>query len=170
MDSPFGARRAVYTQVRAGDGDAPLSDPQQGELEQLDRIYRCLCAMLYNYTPTSGHPGGSISSGRIVECLLFNCMDYDLAHPLREDADIICYAAGHKALGLYALWALRNEAARIGAPALLPDDTRLQLRLEDLLGFRVNAKQKCPLFEQSKNVPSHDIPLVPLSGTELAVV
>ena len=33
--------------------------------------------------------------------------------PTREDADIVSYAAGHKALGLYALWALRNEVARI---------------------------------------------------------
>ena len=48
------------------------------------------------------------------------------------------YAAGHKALGLYAMWALRNEIVRIGAPELLPQDDRMQLRLEDLLGFRRN--------------------------------
>ena len=44
--------------------------------------------------------------------------------PDRADADIISYAAGHKALGLYAMWALRNEIARIGAPELLPHDER----------------------------------------------
>jgi transketolase len=64
---------------------------------------------MYNYAPLSGHPGGSISSGRFVQRLLFDVMDYDLSHPQRRDADIISYAAGHKALGLYAIWALRNE-------------------------------------------------------------
>ncbi len=103
-----------------------------------DLVYRSLCAVLYNYVPMSGHPGGSISSGRFVAGILFDAMDYDVSNPDREDADICSYAAGHKALGLYAMWALRNEVARIGAPELLPRDTKLQLRLEDLLGFRRN--------------------------------
>ena len=72
--------------------------------------------MMYNYAPLSGHPGGSISSGRFVQRLLFDAMDYDFTNPDRRDADIISYAAGHKALGLYAMWALRNEIARIAAP------------------------------------------------------
>jgi transketolase len=165
MESPFGARRAVYSQVQAGQagGITPLSAQEKLPLEQLDVIYRSLCAMLYNYTPTSGHPGGSLSSGRIVECLLFATMDYELGQPLREDADIICYAAGHKALGLYALWALRTEAARIGAPRLLPDDPRLQLRLEDLLGFRRNRSSPAPLFRKydAKPLDGHPTPATP---------
>ena len=32
-----------------------------------------MCALLYNYVPMSGHPGGSISSGRIVSALMFGC-------------------------------------------------------------------------------------------------
>ena len=64
------------------------------------------------------------------------------------DADIISYAAGHKALGLYAMWALRNEIARIAAPDLLPNDEKLQLRLEDLLGFRRNPSATTTLFKQ----------------------
>jgi transketolase len=90
-------------------------------------MYRSLCAMLYNYVPTSGHPGGSISSGRFVSGVIFNHLDYDVANPDRADADIISYAAGHKTLGLYAMWALRNEVMRIGCPELLPKDEKHQL-------------------------------------------
>ena len=93
--------------------------------------------MLYNYAPLSGHPGGSISSGRIVQSLVFGPLDYDISDPDRDDADVLVYAAGHKALGLYALWALRNEIVGLVDPGLLPDE-RQQLRLEDLLGFRRN--------------------------------
>ncbi len=89
-----------------------------------DMIYRSLCALLFNYVPTSGHPGGSISSGRMVFGIVFDAMDYDISNPDREDADIISYAAGHKALGLYSMWALRNEIIRIGASELLPPDKR----------------------------------------------
>ncbi|MHC5024322.1 MAG: hypothetical protein ACYTGG_10505, partial [Planctomycetota bacterium] len=111
----------------------------------------------------SGHPGGSISSGRFVAALLYDGMDYDVSDPDREDADIISYAAGHKALGLYAMWALRNEVIRIGAPELLPGDVRRQLRLEDLLGFRRNPTNHTPLFEQLgvKPLDGHPTPATP---------
>src|ERR1019366_5303130 len=81
----------------------PLSSQDIDAFERLDAAYRTLCAMLYNYAPMSGHPGGSISSGRIVSMLLFNTMDYDVTDPDRSDADVLSYAAGHKALGLYAM-------------------------------------------------------------------
>jgi transketolase len=118
---------------------------------------------MYNYAPVSGHPGGSISSGRFVARLLFDSMDYDLAEPDRQDADIISYAAGHKALGLYAMWALRNEVARIAAPELLPRDERFQLRFEDLLGFRRNPTTLTPLFKQfhAKSLDGHPTPATP---------
>jgi len=130
--------------------------------EHLDAIYRSLCAMLYNYAPLSGHPGGSISSGRFVSMLLFDTMDYDFSNPSREDADSIVYAAGHKALGLYAMWALRNEIVRIGRPELLPDQ-KDQLRLEDLLGFRRNPLNATPLFEkfESRALDGHPTPATP---------
>jgi len=86
----------------------PLSPEEIGQFETLDLIYRSLCALLYNYVPMSGHPGGSISSGRFVAGLLFDALSYDLAKPDREDADIISYAAGHKAMGLYSIWAIRD--------------------------------------------------------------
>jgi len=130
--------------------------------EQLDAIYRSLCAMLYNYAPLSGHPGGSISSGRFVSMLLFDAMDYDITNPSREDADSIVYAAGHKALGLYAMWALRNEIIRIGRPELLPPVDK-QLRLEDLLGFRRNPQHATPLFRElgSRALDGHPTPATP---------
>ena len=110
----FGPRRATWTTV----GDVPpLSERDLAQFEKLDAVYRTLCAMLYNYVPQSGHPGGSISSGRFVEALLFDAMNYDIAAPDREDADVLSYAAGHKALGLYAMYALRNELIRIAAAA-----------------------------------------------------
>ncbi len=94
---------------------------------------------------------------------MFDVMDYDLAKPSRQDADIISYAAGHKALGLYAMWALRNEVARIAAPDLLPRDEKSQLRLEDLLGFRRNPTTTTPLFKKfhAKPLDGHPTPATP---------
>ena len=107
----FGPRRGVFINAadRVAEEGEPLDEAGLDHCETFDLIYRTLCAVMFNYAPLSGHPGGSISSGRFVARLLFDVMDYDLAHPGRQDADIISYAAGHKALGLYAMWALRNE-------------------------------------------------------------
>lgn len=144
-----------------------LPETEKAQLEKLDAAYRALVAVLYNFVPTSGHPGGSISSGRIVESLLYKIMAYELAAPRRKDADILSYAAGHKALGLYGLWALRNECVRIAQPALLAEQEKDQLRLEDLLGFRHNKAQGTPLFKKfhSKPLGGHPEPLVPFVWT-----
>ena len=160
--SPFEERRAVFIDITA-EMPAPLSSQEVEAFEAVDMIYRSLCAMMYNYVPTSGHPGGSISSGRFVSALLFDAMDYDFADPLSEKADIISYAAGHKALGLYSMWALRNEIMRIGAPSLLPRDLNFQLRLEDLLGFRRNPAGPAPLAKafNSKALDGHPTPATP---------
>ncbi|HXV18265.1 MAG TPA: hypothetical protein VD758_15870 [Gemmatimonadaceae bacterium] len=160
--SPFEERRAVWIDISA-EMPAPLSSQEVEAFEAVDMIYRSLCAMMYNYVPASGHPGGSISSGRFVSALLFDAMDYDFTDPLSEKADIISYAAGHKALGLYSMWALRNEIVRIGAPSLLPGDLNLQLRLEDLLGFRRNPAGPAPLAKafNSKALDGHPTPATP---------
>lgn len=159
---PFGSRRARWI-CMGQETPGPLSEQEVEAFETLDMIYRSLCAMLYNYVPTSGHPGGSISSGRFVSALLFDAMDYDLSDPLCERADIISYAAGHKALGLYSMWALRNEIIRIGDSSLLPRDIALQLRLEDLLGFRRNPEGPAPLARSfnSKALDGHPTPATP---------
>jgi transketolase len=160
MTPKFGPRRAVW--IDGADESVPLTPPELRAFETLDTAYRSLCAMLYNYAPMSGHPGGSISSGRFVAALLFDAMAYDLSAPSRDDADVLSYAAGHKALGLYAMWALRNEIARIAAPGLLPDAAR-QLRLEDLLGFRRNPTNATPLFHayHAKALDGHPTPATP---------
>jgi transketolase len=164
MSFQFSARRGTYVDVgeivRHG---GSLTAEAVSEFEELDLVYRSLCALLYNYVPASGHPGGSISSGRIVAALLFGALDYDVARPDREDADIVSYAAGHKAMGLYALWAIRDEIVRLAAPRMLPADVRERLRLEDLLGFRRNPITRTPLMERfgAKALDGHPTPATP---------
>ncbi|MDI6807862.1 MAG: hypothetical protein QME66_02625 [Candidatus Eisenbacteria bacterium] len=161
---PYTEKRSRYVEVEDLLQDSQYEPKKEliDCLEKYDLIYRTVCGILYNFVPTSGHPGGSISSGRMVEMLLFSTMDYDFSNPEREDADIISYAAGHKAMGLYAMWALRNEIARIARPELLADEKR-QLRLEDLLGFRRNPTTKTPLFKKyhAKPLDGHPTPATP---------
>ncbi|MFQ5603517.1 MAG: hypothetical protein ACE5HS_09645 [bacterium] len=160
----IGARRAVYFDISDVIKNTKFQIPvgEKNYLEGIDLVYRTLCAILYNFVPLSGHPGGSISSGRIVEGLLFSHLDYDFSNPNAEDADFLVYAAGHKAMGLYAMWSLRNELIRIGRPELLPEE-KLQLRLEDLLGFRRNPTNDTPLFKEfhSKTLDGHPTPATP---------
>ncbi len=142
--------------------DCPgLPAEEKDSLEFLDLCYRTLCAVMFNHA-SSGHPGGSVSSGRIVESLIFNQMNYDISNPMDRTADIISYAAGHKALGLYAMWACRNEIVRQLDRGQLPE-VRQQLRLEDLLGFRKNPITKTPLFLEfnAKPLDGHPTPQTP---------
>ncbi len=165
MERAFGPRRATWVDMPAttAPGSEPLSPSDLAAFETLDLLYRSLCALLYNYVPTSGHPGGSISSGRFVAAALFDSLDYDLADPERDDADLLTYAAGHKAMGLYAMWALRDEIARLGAPELLPAGAAQRLRLEDLLGFRRNPTTATPLFRalHARALDGHPTPATP---------
>jgi transketolase len=141
-------RRGKY--IRITDREQTLkahwTEPEREIWDRINLVYRTLCGILYNFVPTSGHPGGSISSGHMVQGLIYRTMDYDFTDPDRLDADMISYAAGHKAMGLYAMWALRNELVRIGNPRLLAPEKR-QLRWEDLLGFRRNPTNETPLFK-----------------------
>ena len=142
-------------------GDFALPAEDKDSLEFYDLCYRTLCAVMFNHA-SSGHPGGSISSGRFVESLIFNQMNYDISNPMDRSADIISYAAGHKALGLYAMWALRNEIVKQTHPELLPEVVQ-QMRLEDLLGFRKNPITKTPLFVEfaAKPLDGHPTPETP---------
>jgi transketolase len=163
MSIAFGKRRAEWITLAEAPAPPPLSAEDLAHFEAVDLFYRSLCALLYNYVPMSGHPGGSISSGRIVAGVLFDAMDYDLARPDRADADIISYAAGHKAMGLYSMWALRDEMARVGDPSLLPASALDRMRLEDLLGFRRNPVTATPLFKKfgAKALDGHPTPATP---------
>jgi transketolase len=131
-------------------------------LMRFDLYYRSLVAVQFNFAQ-SGHPGGSVSAGPIMTAALLASMDYDLGDPNRDDQDLLTFGAGHKATGLYAMWALRDEVARLAAPELLPRETRLRLRLEDLLGFRKNPTQDTPLFRRfaSRPLDGHPTPMTP---------
>lgn len=158
----LGPRRGLFIDLEKELDAVEVSEEHVRHLEDYDLLYRTLCGILFNFVPNSGHPGGSISSGRIVEALLFSTMSYDFSDPDDPAADLLSYAAGHKAMGLYAMWALRNECVRIAQPDLLPSVNQ-QLRLEDLLGFRRNPTQETPLFaaHEAKALDGHPSPLVP---------
>lgn len=161
MSREFGPRRATW--VEASESTlGPTDAAVLGAFSHFDQVYRGLCAVLFNFAQ-SGHPGGSVSSSHFVTGLLFDAMDYDIGNPNRLDADVISYSAGHKALGLYAMWALRDEITRIVAPGMLPEAVSLRLRLEDLLGFRRNPMQPTPLFRAfgSKPLDGHPTPATP---------
>ena len=158
------SKRAVWINMAEKAGDLPpISQDELNAFEFFDLVYRALVAMMYNFVPGSGHPGGSISSGRIVQSLMFHTMDYDVSDPESPTADLISYAAGHKALGLYGLWALRNEVVRVTRPDLLPANPKMQFRLEDLLGFRRNPVNDTPLFRQfgARALDGHPTPATP---------
>lgn len=140
----------------------PAAVPDLEVWEAIDAAYRALCAIMFNYVPGSGHPGGSISSGRMVSSLMYKNLRYDFSRPDALDNDLLVYAAGHKATGLYAAYALRDELIRVARPELLPAQGR-RLRLEDLLGFRRNPTQSTPLFKKFKSVAldGHPTPLTP---------
>jgi transketolase len=159
----LGPRRGLFFDVNdiLKNGNT-ISNDELNYFEKVDLIYRTLCAVMFNFVPTSGHPGGSISSGRIVQTIIYNIADYDIANPTASDADTIVYAAGHKALGLYGMWALRNELVRAFAPKELPDE-HYQMRFEDLLGFRKNPSTTLPLFKKfnAKALDGHPTPATP---------
>ena len=121
-------------------------------LEFFDLCYRTLCAVMFNHA-SSGHPGGSVSSGRIVESLLFNQMDYDMSNPMDRTADIISYAAGHKALGLYAMWACATKSCARSTRA------NCRTRYASKCGWKicsVSAKTRSPARRCSWNLaPNH---------------
>ena len=165
MALTLGPRRGTYVDIteERRSGKTALTANRVKLLDDFDQIYRSLCTLLFNYVPASGHPGGSISAGRFVASLLFDSLDYDISRPEREDADILSFAAGHKTMGLYSLWALRDEALRIAAPELLPRKERFRIRLEDLLGFRRNPITKTPLLQKlrAKVLDGHPTPATP---------
>ncbi len=161
MTRSFGPRRAVWLEVDQADPRLVDADALS-HLEHVDLVYRALVAIQFNFSQ-SGHPGGSVSAGRIMTAALFDTMDYDLGDPNRDDQDLLCFAAGHKATGLYAMWALRDELARIAVPSLLPSEDRLRLKWEDLLGFRRNPTHPTPLFRSfgAKALDGHPTPMTP---------
>jgi transketolase len=161
MSRAFGPRRAQWIEIDSADEEVASGDTLE-LLTRLDLIYRSLVSIQFNFTQ-SGHPGGSVSAGHIMTAALFGTLEYDIGDPLRHDQDLLSFAAGHKATGLYAMWALRDELTRIASPELLPKDHHLRLRWEDLLGFRRNPTHPTPLFKrfESKALDGHPTPMTP---------
>ncbi len=82
MAFTFGPRRGIHVDIAAvTPPGGPLTPAELDHFEAFDLLYRSLCALLFNYVPTSGHPGGSISSGRFVASALFDAMDYEPRRP-----------------------------------------------------------------------------------------
>jgi len=146
FDLSLSDRGTIYEEIDKSNATS-LADEKISALRFYDLVYRTLCAVMFNHS-SSGHPGGSVSSGRIVESLILSMMRYDFTNPNDKTADFICYTAGHKSLGLYAMWACRDEVMRITNPDALPENPQ-RIRLEDLLGFRKNPVTKTPLFRPS---------------------
>ena len=82
MTFTFGPRRGTYVDISdVMPAGGPLTPAELDHFEAFDLLYRSLCALLFNYVPTSGHPGGSISSGRIVAAVLFDAWTTSSATP-----------------------------------------------------------------------------------------
>ena len=161
MTRSFGPRRAIWLEV--SDCDENINNEAfLNHLTRFDEIYRAVVATQFNFHQT-GHPGGSVSAGHIMSSLLFDSMDYDFRDPVRSDQDLLSFAAGHKATGLYAMWALRDELMKVTKPGLLPSQEKFRLRLEDLLGFRRNPTHTGPLFGKFGSTPldGHPTPMTP---------
>lgn len=131
-------------------------------LERLFIAYRAIVILLYNFAQ-SGHPGGSISMGRIILNLVLNeNVKLDITDLNRDDSDVIGMAAGHKAIGLYAFLGLLFEIIKI-KDSKLYDSIEQKLRIEDLLGFRKNPSTTLPLMNKfnSRRLDGHPTPETP---------
>ena len=162
----FGPRRGVYIDARdlLDDQAPPLAADDVARLEGFDLVYRSLCALLYNYVPMSGHPGGSISSGRFVQALLFHTMRLrprgsgPRGRGPRSRTQPATRRSGSTRCGRCAT---RSRASQ--RRSCCRRTPRSQLRLEDLLGFRRNPTNATPLFLQfrAKALDGHPTPATP---------
>lgn len=139
-----------------------MTEEEAQIMERLFIVYRSIVIMLFNYVQ-SGHPGGSISAGRIVLNILLNDNSmFDISDLNRKDSDVIGFAAGHKALGLYSFLGLIFEIVKLKDKKLY-DSTVNKLRFEDLLGFRKNPATVLPLMKKfnSRRLDGHPTPETP---------
>jgi len=135
------------------------------DLQMMERLfiaYRAIVITLFNFVQ-SGHPGGSISAGKIILNLLFNKnTKMDITNLNRSDSDIIGMAAGHKALGMYSYLGLLFEIVKLKDKKLY-SSIKHKMRFEDLLGFRKNPATISPLMKKfnSKRLDGHPTPETP---------
>ncbi len=144
-------------------GGKEVYSPEEKQiLERLFIAYRAMVILLFNFVQ-SGHPGGSISVGRLLLNLLYNKnTKIDISNLSRSDSDIIGMAAGHKALGLYSFLGLIFEIVKLKDKKLF-DSIEHKIRFEDLLGFRKNPATTLPLLKKfdSKRLDGHPTPETP---------
>jgi transketolase len=100
MSIAFGTRRAEWAKI--ADAPPPLTADELARFEAVDLFYRSLCALLYNYVPMSGHPGARSPRAASSRGSSSTRWTTSSRKPDREDADVVSYAAGHKAMGLYS--------------------------------------------------------------------
>jgi len=137
-----------------------------GDIENLERAfiaYRAIVALLFNFVQ-SGHPGGSISAGRIMlNIILGKNARIDITDLDRPDSDIIGMAAGHKALGLYSFLGLLFDIVKLKDKKLYDSIARKIRFPEDLLGFRKNPATVLPLMKKfnSRRLDGHPTPETP---------
>ncbi|OQA92119.1 MAG: Transketolase [Elusimicrobia bacterium ADurb.Bin231] len=139
-----------------------FSDEKRDISERMFIAYRAIVNMLFNYVQ-SGHPGGSISAGRIMLGVMLNeNTKMDISDLDRPDSDVIGFAAGHKALGLYSFLGLIYDIVKLKDPKLYNSIGR-KIRFEDLLGFRKNPATVLPLMKKfgSKRLDGHPTPETP---------
>ena len=83
MSLTLRARRAVVLDGEEHLTAQAIMPPDEFRaFEFQDLVYRTLCAILFNFVPTFGHPGGSISNGRAIQGLLYNELNLSVPYPL----------------------------------------------------------------------------------------
>ena len=107
MAFELGPRRGIYIDITEDmkKSGPPLTDEDVHHFEEFDLIYRSLCALLYNYVPMSGHPGGSLSCTDILTALYFRVLRHDPNNPAWPDRDRFIMSKGHASPAMYAVLA-----------------------------------------------------------------
>ena len=158
MTRAFRPRRSTWIDIDSADPDVVPTE-ELALLTQYDLIYRTLVAIQFNFAIRPS--GTGVPAGHIMTAALFDPMQYDLGDPVMTK--ICSLPQDTRQPGHAAMWALRDEVARIASPELLPKGDHLRLRWEDLLGFRRNPTQPTPLFKRfgSKPLDGHPTPMTP---------
>ncbi len=175
MASRSSGRAAAGTSMSADRRGATRRRPSRRRSWRPSRrstaIYRSLCALIYNYVPMSGHPGGSISSGRFV---VGRCSStrWTTTCPIPDRVRRRHHLLRRRAQGARTVrdvGAAQRGRAHRRRPTCCPRDARQQLRLEDLLGFRRNPTTDDTALPQhfgpsrSTDIPTPATPFVRLS-------
>ena len=115
------ARGTEYIELDP-DATFALPDGEGDSLEFYNLVYRTLCAVMFNHA-SSGHPGGSISSGRFVASLLYRNTAIDQP-PYFSKIVIGFWSAILKGIKAYGELAGNKKAAQITRDDLMSGSGR----------------------------------------------